>query len=100
MKKCYTYSKNEIKTDDKVNLCGKKIEKIKYIDGNYYYGEVNQWLKDGLGFLKFNEYSYRGYFKNDKFEGAGQLSTPEYKVKGYWINGNLLKISQIVDKFA
>ena len=82
------------KSDEIVN---KIVHKIKYCDKSIYVGEVQHGQRYGLGSLLLcGQVRYRGYFKNDKFNGLGCLSNLEFKLRGVWNNGKPLNVDHIV----
>jgi len=62
----------------------------KEYDNGYYVGEFNKkGQRHGQGIYYWNSgEKYEGTWKNDEFEGYGEMTYSNSTYKGYWVNGN------------
>ena len=60
-----------------------------YSNGAYYIGEWSKGRREGFGIYMYKQYgiSYQGTWKNDLFNGVGQLVTNSSNYSGEFING-------------
>lgn len=56
-------------------------------NGECYYGEYRNGLRHGFGILYASDFSYKGFFYQDKFEGYGEFSKHNFFYCGNFSNG-------------
>ena len=82
----------KIEIDKKLNEILKSGSLLKFADGSKYIGMTKKKGKKliihGLGFQEWpNGHSYKGQYKNGKFDGYGFYINPDlYEYSGMWKN--------------